>query len=201
MSSTTSSARPSPASRIYAVPAAFILWTSYLAVLQSFETAQAEEQYDADKERELAKPYLMRNIEVGGTTLPVSPVTVLLFAFVAIMMYRGVTQSTTATARHILLDDHSDESRKRLEGMKGEIGNDKSKFIAAAKKYSKCPSGKQAGGSLGKFAQGSMVPPFDAVVFDPKTKVGVVVGPVHTNFGWHLILVEERDEVEYYREK
>lgn len=183
--------------RTFAVPAAFLLWTSYLAALQSFATAQ---EYDAEKERELAKPYMMRNIAIGDVTLPVSPVTVILFLLVAIMMCRGLTQSVTATARHILLDDHSEETKKRLEKMKGEINNDKTKFIACAKKYSKCPSGKQAGGSLGKFGQGSMVPPFDRVVFDPKTKVGVVVGPVHTNFGWHLILIEERDELQYYKE-
>mmetsp|Transcript_3637 Transcript_3637/g.10366 ORF Transcript_3637/g.10366 Transcript_3637/m.10366 type:complete len:178 (+) Transcript_3637:122-655(+) len=156
----------------------------------------ASAQDDAD----LGKPFLMRNIEFGDITLPVSPATVILFLIVAIVMFRGVTQSASATARHILIDDHSEETKKRLEKMKEEINNDKKKFAACASKYSKCPSGKAAGGSLGKFGQGSMVPPFDRVVFDPKTKIGVVVGPVHTNFGWHLILIEERDELRQYKD-
>jgi peptidyl-prolyl cis-trans isomerase C len=41
---------------------------------------------------------------------------------------------------------------------------------------------------------GAMVPPFDKAVFTPKNKVGEVLGPVQTQFGWHLILLVERDE-------
>ena len=167
-----------------------------LTTLHYVPSAEAQHN-DADP---LGKPFLMRNIEVGDITLPVSPATIILFLIVAIVMFRGVTQSVSATARHILIDDHSDETKNRLEKMKAEINNDKQKFAARAKKYSKCPSGKAAGGSLGKFGQGSMVPPFDRVVFDPNTKIGEVVGPVHTNFGWHLILIEERDELRHYKD-
>lgn len=78
--------------------------------------------------------------------------------------------------------------------MKKEIGNDKAKFAKYAAEHSKCPSGKGNGGSLGKFNIGNMVPPFDKAVFSPKNEVGVVIGPVQTQFGWHLILVHERDE-------
>ena len=78
--------------------------------------------------------------------------------------------------------------------MKKEIGNDKAKFAKYAAEHSVCPSGKSSGGSLGKFRLGSMVPPFDKVVFSPKNKIGEVLGPVQTQFGWHLILVHERDE-------
>ncbi len=164
------------------------------SALSNLASAQAP---DADL---LGKPFLMRNIAVGDVTLPVSPATAILFLIAAAVLFRGVTQSASATARHILIDDHSEETKQRLVKMKGEINNDKQKFAACAKKYSKCPSGKAAGGSLGKFGQGSMVPPFDRVVFDPKTKIGVVVGPVHTGFGWHLILIEERDELRHYKD-
>ena len=40
-----------------------------------------------------------------------------------------------------------------------------------------------------------MVPPFDKVVFDPNTKVKTVLGPVQTQFGWHLIYIEDRKGV------
>ena len=40
-----------------------------------------------------------------------------------------------------------------------------------------------------------MVPAFDKVIFDPETNVGEVVGPVATNFGYHLIVVDKRTGV------
>ena len=60
--------------------------------------------------------------------------------------------------------------------MKKEIGNDKAKFAKYAAEHSVCPSGKSSGGSLGKFKMGTMVPPFDNVVFTPSNKVGEELG-------------------------
>ena len=66
-----------------------------------------------------------------------------------------------------------------------------SSFESLAQKYSTCPS-KSRGGSLGSFSPGTMVKEFDDVVFSPDTKVGVVMGPVQTQFGYHLITVDKR---------
>lgn len=57
-------------------------------------------------------------------------------------------------------------------------------FAQAASRKSTCPS-KSEGGSLGTFERGSMVPEFDAVAFGDA--IGVVHGPVETEFGSHLI--------------
>jgi foldase protein PrsA len=60
-------------------------------------------------------------------------------------------------------------------------------FAALAKKYSQDPGSKNIGG---KFTanQGSDVPEFDAAVFDPKAKTGVVIKPVSTSqYGWFVI--------------
>lgn len=65
-----------------------------------------------------------------------------------------------------------------------------SEFAKEARKNSQCPS-KSQGGSLGVFGKGQMVPEFDAVVF--KEAVGVIHGPVKTQFGSHLILITDRD--------
>ena len=65
------------------------------------------------------------------------------------------------------------------------------KFSEAAAKYSTCPS-KSKGGNLGEFEPGQMVAEFDEVCFDPDVPVGEVTGPVRTQFGYHLILVEDR---------
>jgi peptidyl-prolyl cis-trans isomerase C len=67
-------------------------------------------------------------------------------------------------------------------------------FAQLAAKFSICPSGKRAGGSLGSFTRGRMVPAFDAVIFDPNSKVGDVLGPIQTRFGWHLIQIHSREE-------
>jgi len=58
-----------------------------------------------------------------------------------------------------------------------------------AKQHSSCPSGN-SGGDLGSFGPGMMVPEFDAVCFNEE--VGVVHGPVKTQFGYHLLEVTER---------
>ena len=89
----------------------------------------------------------------------------------------------TATARHILV-----ESEAKCLQVKTEIeaGAD---FAAAAKKYSSCPSRMQ-GGDLGAFRPGQMVKEFDEVVFS--ADLNKVLGPVQTQFGYHLIEVTSR---------
>ncbi|QSX06067.1 peptidylprolyl isomerase [Sedimentibacter sp. zth1] len=64
-------------------------------------------------------------------------------------------------------------------------------FADAAKKYSSCPS-KEAGGSLGQFGKGQMVPEFESAVF--AMKVGEVSEPVKTQFGFHIIKLDEKEE-------
>lgn len=88
--------------------------------------------------------------------------------------------AATAHARHILVK--TEETCKDL--MKQiEAGAD---FGEVAKKHSSCPSGKQ-GGDLGSFGKGAMVPEFDKVVFTAAPMA--VLGPVKTQFGYHLIQV------------
>lgn len=91
----------------------------------------------------------------------------------------------TAKAKHILVD--TEEEAKNIAK---EIENGKA-FEDAAKEYSKCPS-NAAGGDLGSFGRGQMVPEFDTVVF--QIELGKVSEPVKTQFGYHLIKVEERND-------
>ena len=62
-------------------------------------------------------------------------------------------------------------------------------FAELAKQHSSCPSGRD-GGALGTFSPGQMVKEFDQVVFS--APVGVVQGPVKTQFGYHLVEVTHR---------
>ena len=88
-----------------------------------------------------------------------------------------------ATARHILV-----ESEERCNELKQEIQNG-ADFADVAAKNSQCPSSAQ-GGDLGKFGPGQMVPEFDKAVFSGD--VGVVQGPIQTQFGYHLLEVTSR---------
>ncbi len=92
----------------------------------------------------------------------------------------------TATARHILVD-----SEVVCNDIKTQIQNGETTFEEAAQSYSECPSGNE-GGDLGSFGKGAMVPEFDAVVFNDE--VGVVHGPVKTQFGYHLLEVTSRKD-------
>jgi len=89
----------------------------------------------------------------------------------------------SASARHILVD-----SEEKCNELKAQItgGED---FAEVAKQHSTCPSGS-SGGDLGSFGPGAMVPEFDQVCFNGE--VGVVHGPVKTQFGYHLLEVTER---------
>jgi peptidyl-prolyl cis-trans isomerase C len=90
-----------------------------------------------------------------------------------------------ASARHILVPSETDCNtlKNLIEG-----GED---FAEIAKVHSKCPSGKQ-GGALGEFSPGQMVREFDEVVFSGE--VGKVLGPVKTQFGYHLIEITARTD-------
>ncbi len=88
-----------------------------------------------------------------------------------------------ATARHILVD-----SEDKCNELKTEIEGGAS-FEDVAKASSQCPSSAQ-GGDLGKFGPGQMVPEFDKAVFSGD--VGVLYGPIQTQFGYHLLEVTSR---------
>jgi len=92
----------------------------------------------------------------------------------------------TASARHILVS-----SQKQCEELKKQIDSGEITFEQAAISNSQCPSGSQ-GGDLGTFSKGQMVPEFDKVVFNDE--VGVVHGPVKTQFGYHLLEVTSRED-------
>ena len=89
----------------------------------------------------------------------------------------------TASARHILVD-----TEEQCENIKVKIAEG-ADFADMAREHSSCPSGK-SGGDLGSFRPGQMVKEFDVVVFSEQ--VGMVHGPIQTQFGYHLIEITSR---------
>lgn len=88
-----------------------------------------------------------------------------------------------ATARHILVS-----TEEECNALKTEIENGAS-FEDMAVEHSQCPSGRK-GGDLGRFTPGQMVKEFDTAVFTGD--VGVLYGPIKTQFGYHLLEVTAR---------
>lgn len=98
-----------------------------------------------------------------------------------------------ATASHILITPKTwtseEDAKAQLEQLKIKIDNDPVKFAESASQISECPSSAK-GGDLGSFGPGRMVVNFDKVCFNEE--VGVVHGPISTQFGEHLILITKR---------
>ncbi len=93
-------------------------------------------------------------------------------------------------ASHILVKVDKDASaedkaaaKAKAEDLLGKVKGGES-FEAVAKANSDCPS-KVKGGSLGMFKEGDMVKEFEDAVKEAKD--GEIVGPVETQFGYHII--------------
>ena len=99
-------------------------------------------------------------------------------------------------ARHILLAinpaapaPEKERVRKRALDLIKQLNN-RGDFAALAKANSDDPSNKDTGGDLGAFTRNQMVKPFEEAAF--AAPVGKIVGPVETNFGLHILRVDEK---------
>ena len=98
-------------------------------------------------------------------------------------------------ASHILIAVKPDASdadkaaaKSKAEALAAQARKTPAQFAELAKKNSQDPGSAAQGGDLGSFARdGSMVKPFEDAVFGAKQ--GDIVGPVQTDFGWHVIKV------------
>ncbi|MFA5689730.1 MAG: peptidylprolyl isomerase [Kiritimatiellales bacterium] len=98
------------------------------------------------------------------------------------------------TASHILIgfkpedtEETKAEKKKQAEAILEKL-NAGADFATLASENSDCPS-NQRGGSLGTFGRGQMVPEFEAAAFGAKD--GEVTEVVETQFGYHIIKVDE----------
>ena len=96
----------------------------------------------------------------------------------------------SVNASHILVDSEEKANELLEKISKGEIS-----FEDAARQNSSCPSSEN-GGNLGEFTRGQMVPEFDEAAFS--MVAGEVKGPVKTQFGYHLIKLNSKNESKAY---
>ncbi|WP_425046872.1 peptidylprolyl isomerase [Primorskyibacter sp. S87] len=90
-------------------------------------------------------------------------------------------------ASHILV-----ETEDEAKAIQADLENG-ADFAETAKEKSTGPSGP-SGGELGWFGEGSMVPEFQAAVMELET--GQISAPVKTQFGWHIIILNDKKKAE-----
>ncbi len=98
-------------------------------------------------------------------------------------------------AKHILLKVSENDPQEKVDLVLAKANKilkeaqGGAAFEALVQKYSEGPSSKQ-GGDLGFFGRGQMAKPFEDAAFNAPAKVAV--GPVKTEFGYHIVYVEEK---------
>jgi peptidyl-prolyl cis-trans isomerase C len=108
---------------------------------------------------------------------------------------KQIGQQEEVHARHILIRaakgdaKASAAAKAKIEAIIARLkkGED---FVKVAKEVTEDPSGKANGGDLGYFTKEQMVPAFSKVAF--ALNKGDISGPVETQFGWHVIKVEDK---------
>lgn len=85
-------------------------------------------------------------------------------------------------------------ARDEIDRIKLELTDPDKDFAEVASFYTQDPSGSSSGGDLGWFGRGAMVKEFEDMAY--ALEVGEVSDPVSTQFGWHIIKVEEQREAQ-----
>lgn len=96
--------------------------------------------------------------------------------------YADAGGETEYNAAHILV-----ETEEEAAALVADL-SDGAEFGALAREHSTGPSGPN-GGDLGWFSEGMMVPPFEQAVL--ALEIGEVSEPVETQFGWHVIVLND----------
>lgn len=92
----------------------------------------------------------------------------------------------SVNAKHILVKEEAE-----INAILALITSGEKEFEDMAREHSICGSAAK-GGSLGTFGRGQMVKEFEEAAFT--AEIGTVVGPIKSQFGYHLIKVEEKNE-------
>ena len=104
-----------------------------------------------------------------------------------------ITQSKVS---HILIKASEildlDQAKEKLEGIRQDIVEGKATFSEMAKNHTDDIGSKLSGGDMGWSSPGVFVPEFEKMMNN--IEVGKISEPFLTQFGWHILVVEERKE-------
>lgn len=142
------------------------------------ESADFQSRIDFLREQALMKTYLEKVGKAAVTDEAVKKVYE--------ETIKEIKPEQEVRARHVLVETE-DEAKQVVERLKK--GED---FAVVAKEVSKDPGSGAEGGDLGFFLKEQMVPEFSEVAF--KMEPGKVSDPVKSQYGWHVIKVEEKRE-------
>lgn len=94
-------------------------------------------------------------------------------------------------ASHILIafGEDKEASKKKAEEVLAKVKANPADFAKLAKEFSTDGGSAQQGGDLDFFPRGMMVKPFEDATFSAKK--GDIVGPIESDFGWHIIYVTD----------
>lgn len=105
-------------------------------------------------------------------------------------------QGEQVKAQHILIrvaptagEEDQAKAKETIDMIQQKL-KDGASFAKLAEEYSEDPGSKKQGGNLGYFGKGQMVKEFEEAAF--ATATGMTSDPVKTNFGWHLIHVQDK---------
>lgn len=157
------------------------------------DQAQVVARYDEQKARYLTPERMkLAYVELSLETLPPAPApeTDYLRSIYEAEKDARFTTVEERKARHILVSFGADKAaaRQKAEGIAGKIAAGRD-FASMAMAESEDPGSKVKGGDLGWVRRGQMVEKFEAALF--ALKPGQVSEPVETEFGWHVIRLDE----------
>ncbi|SAI73694.1 peptidyl-prolyl cis-trans isomerase [Bordetella ansorpii] len=158
--------------------------------VQAAEKQGIAKQSDVQTELELARQgILVRSLMAGY--LEKHPVTDAQIQAQYDKLKKEQAGKQEFKVRHILVKDE-----KTANDLLAQIKSDKTKFDELAKKNSQDPGSAERGGDLGWAPPTNYVPPFAEAV--QKLKKGELADkPVQTQFGWHIIQVDDTRPVEF----
>jgi parvulin-like peptidyl-prolyl isomerase len=116
------------------------------------------------------------------------------------LLEEDIDEASALDILHLLLADEEGEfkteeeirAEKDPQELLAQLTESEEPFALLAQNFSTDTGSKDEGGDLGWFSEGQMVSEFEEAAFG--TPTGVITGPVETQFGWHIIFVQEATE-------
>ena len=165
--------------------------------LQAFFKQNAARYHDALPETRKIEYIAFSDSDLPGGKPQITPAEIQQYYEQNQQQYKVDAQ---VKVRHILISvdpnagpDADAKAKAKAQDILDQIRKDNGKnFAELAKKYSDDPGSKDQGGELGWLKRGATVPQFDAVAFGQKP--GEISGLVRTQFGYHIIQTEEKQD-------